>query len=528
MPIITDSTGQINVLFRPVGFKATGERKATPEEIIDWKKDKDLSIIQKQSFLTIAGLLGTIVGLVAGLIGFKKDSALGKWSGIGLAIVGFLGTVVGGFVDMQIAEEAKDAEPMLEKADERTDREKFLEEIKEIMDRNLSSGFSDYIDYTAGPNSNGDEYVKSVNVLIEKYSKQKVLDWVNEIVDRNRIPEIDTIKHYETSYTKQLEKIYSALLCSAIIADDSITEKLFQFIKDPKLSDPVKECSFLGLTLREILVKKDSKITLKFIDLLKDKEHFIYKMAVIALGNIKDKLAIEPLTKLFNDPIVEISEEAARALGKIRDPEAISALAYFFNHGGNKGYVQGIASLALEKDVNYSVECLMNTLDKYYRGEIQEEPRDEGYLLCWLLKDELHEGSKKNEELKKSASKWAYEIIDKYYDKKEGKDFCTIFQILLLPLSKTKEDIQYLVEIATRYHDRKIRDYNPIISYIEDHLGKDAVTDFCRGMVEAHRTGKIKNRPEYEITHLERVIGKRETAKLLKCPNQKNPSRAKK
>ena len=64
----------------------------------------------------------------------------------------------------------------------------------------------------------------------------------------------------------------------------------------------------------------------ELIDALEHKEVRIRKGAAYALGNIKDKRAVEPLIKLLRDRNKYVRRSAVSALGKIRDKKAVKPL----------------------------------------------------------------------------------------------------------------------------------------------------------------------------------------------------------
>jgi HEAT repeat protein len=63
------------------------------------------------------------------------------------------------------------------------------------------------------------------------------------------------------------------------------------------------------------------------IPLLNDKDEFVRRESAYALGDVQDRSATAPLTRLLqDDKIIEVKTAAANALGKIGDVSAISAL----------------------------------------------------------------------------------------------------------------------------------------------------------------------------------------------------------
>ncbi|GEM_PF-3595559 len=386
MPVVSDATKVVSFPFRPIGFKGRKGHEITAQEIKDWYQKEKPNFIQSQSFLTIGGAAGAVIGVVLGLIGFKKDERMWKWLGGFLALVGVIATGVGKLagINLDAVEAVNKTKSKSEKSKDGSEKENFLEELgKTTKDLNMSSGFCKHADYETDPNSFGGKYIKSVNSLVEKYGKQQITKWLEEVIVDEKLQSETFVKLKR----EEQENICAAILCSSLIGDGNVVEKLLGYINDNNLPESVRENCFLGLTGREVFVQKDHVITSKLMSQLNSEDSFVRIKTATSLGKIKDKKAVEALNNLLTDPVVEVTEEAAEALGKIKDPEAIRALGRFYNFGGGKRYVQGIAMTALEKDKDYATQCLIETLNRYYNNEISEYPHNESFILDKLDKD---------------------------------------------------------------------------------------------------------------------------------------------
>ncbi|OGI08079.1 MAG: hypothetical protein A3F80_02050 [Candidatus Melainabacteria bacterium RIFCSPLOWO2_12_FULL_35_11] len=228
-----DSTNIIGFPFRPIGFRLPDGKAATLEEIKKWKEKENPNIVQEQSFLTLAGVVGTVVGLVASLIGFKKDNSLGKWIGIGLTALGIVGAAVGKFMGID-----------LEKIKEIVDQEKHLEEIKKditilkdeslrtvpreealyklAMPENYPEGLEAVFDFIS--NSTGDKNTHSLRGvalpmlidIVKGKDKQRFIDiLLNRIQDPNDNSEVHEAAAYtlgEIADEKRVLEILNKLL----------------------------------------------------------------------------------------------------------------------------------------------------------------------------------------------------------------------------------------------------------------------------------------------------------------------------
>lgn len=503
MIAVSDTTKAINLLFRPIGFRCPQGKQATLEEIKRWKEKDNPNVIQQQSYLTIGSSITTALGAIIGIIGFKKDSGLGKWFGGILSLCGIVGSVVGGCmgIDLKTPEAANGAklEP------EKTDKEKFLERLGTIKrESGLSNKFDRYHDSEIDPDHWGGKYVKEINLLLGGFEQQNIAKWLDEVMVYEKM----TNENFTRLRMEEREVIHSAVLCSAITGDKDRAEKLFKQIEDSTLHQDVRECCFLGLALREVFVQKDSKTTLNFIDLLSNKDTFIRINSVIALGKIKDKKAIEPLSKLMDDTAIEVAAEATKALGKIREPEAISVLAKFSIHGRNNyssaNYdrtrgeiveyidVAAIAKKILEGNKDYIIECLIE-------GQLG---KGEAFLAA--LPGEI-----KNEEIKQQAIQWSTEAINKYISgemKELPKTEIKVFSVL----NPTQ---------AVEYFLQQIDKYNNGGNYPSGFLGalslsrvsqedRSKIENSVIAIVKRYKPGERKNKLPQEIrSDLESLIG---------------------
>jgi len=87
MTTAIDSNKSLNILFRPIGYRnQTG--KATVEEIENWVKKENPGFIKKQPYMSLFGAIGAGLGIVALILGFKKESNVVKWLGGVLSMIG--------------------------------------------------------------------------------------------------------------------------------------------------------------------------------------------------------------------------------------------------------------------------------------------------------------------------------------------------------------------------------------------------------------------------------------------------------
>jgi len=95
----------------------------------------------------------------------------------------------------------------------------------------------------------------------------------------------------------------------------------------------------------DALVKIGKPAVNPLIEVLNDKNKDIRLVAVVALGEIKDKRAIPPLIEALKDEDWCVRFAAAKALGEIKDKRAVSPLIEALKDENVHGY----AAIALRK-----------------------------------------------------------------------------------------------------------------------------------------------------------------------------------
>nr|WP_319373145.1 HEAT repeat domain-containing protein [uncultured Methanobacterium sp.] len=116
---------------------------------------------------------------------------------------------------------------------------------------------------------------------------------------------------------------------------------------------------------------KCSKITLFFIEALKDSNENVRLNASEALGRIKDPKAVEPLLEALKDSEIDFQLKVIEALGEIGDKKAVPCLIKFLKNG--KWYIQRDAAEALGKiGDKKAAKPLVETLQKPNTDSLDE------------------------------------------------------------------------------------------------------------------------------------------------------------
>lgn len=90
----------------PIGFCTSKDKKPTSQDIIDWNKQNPNGF-QRLTYLTLGGVVGTLVGLVMSL---GRDNKSGSLLGSILALFGIGATISGFICAPDLNEETKTAE----------------------------------------------------------------------------------------------------------------------------------------------------------------------------------------------------------------------------------------------------------------------------------------------------------------------------------------------------------------------------------------------------------------------------------
>jgi HEAT repeat protein len=169
----------------------------------------------------------------------------------------------------------------------------------------------------------------------------------------------------------------------------------------------------LCVTIEALAKFKDERVFMPLLSLLSDEDYLVREAAVVSLGRIGDKRAVEPLiTVLETDKetrtipdgsydVYEVREAAAIALGEIGDPRAIQPLirAFSLYYELRAKAVKALASIGTP-----AVEPLRSTLKdsdwKMREGAVDAlgELRDKGavdMLIALLDDDEIRYSSAK-------------------------------------------------------------------------------------------------------------------------------------
>ncbi len=136
------ATEVVSFPHRPIGLRMSQGKEPTFEDVRKWK-EKSPNIILQQSYLTVGSAIAAVIGTVLGIIGFKKDSTLGKWFGGILALVGIGSGGVGAYITKLINEafeEIKKSEEMYQRQFEILIRNSLQESISK-KDETLRNEF---------------------------------------------------------------------------------------------------------------------------------------------------------------------------------------------------------------------------------------------------------------------------------------------------------------------------------------------------------------------------------------------------
>jgi HEAT repeat protein len=195
--------------------------------------------------------------------------------------------------------------------------------------------------------------VKAILPLIQalKDDDDRVQEESMKALIKIGVPSIDALAKVLNDRNNQVRK--HAVQALGEIKDARAVESLIQVFTDSDvdvLGDAVSALEKIGIASVESLIKA-----------LKDRDSQIRKLAVVALGEIRDARAVEPLIQVLSDNDSNVRGEAADALSKISDIRAVEPLIQVLSD--NDSNVRGEAADALSKiSDTRAVEPLIHVL----------------------------------------------------------------------------------------------------------------------------------------------------------------------
>ncbi len=179
--------------------------------------------------------------------------------------------------------------------------------------------------------------VKAILPLIQalKDDDDRVQEESMKALIKIGVPSIDALAKVLNDRNNQVRK--HAVQALGEIKDARAVESLIQVFTDSDvdvLGDAVSALEKIGIASVESLIKA-----------LKDRDSQIRKLAVVALGEIRDARAVEPLIQVLSDNDSNVRGEAADALSKISDTRAVEPLIHVLSD--NDSNVRCKAALAL-------------------------------------------------------------------------------------------------------------------------------------------------------------------------------------
>lgn len=216
--------------------------------------------------------------------------------------------------------------------------------------------------------------VKAIRPLIQalKDDDDRVQKESMKALIKIGVPSIDALAKVLNDRNNQVRK--HAVQALGEIKDARAVESLIQVLTDSDvdvLGDAVSALEKIGIASVEPLIQA-----------LKDRDSQIRKLAVVALGEIRDTRAVEPLIQVLSDDDSNVRGEAADALSKIRDTKAVEPLIRVLRDNDSNVRCKAALALGEIRDAKASkplIHALLNDKDSEVRknaamalGEIKD------------------------------------------------------------------------------------------------------------------------------------------------------------
>lgn len=318
MPAVSDATKAVGFLFWPVGFRGSGKKKITHDEIKNWVKNENPSFIQCLPNISIGGGGATLVGAVLGLVGIKKDSRFCKWIGAILVLAGLAASGFGVFLAKLMAD-ASEASKKSKKPLEITIEENFLNELKEITKVDKSKRptlrkalLKKYIEHEEEIKNILQRYYNNRESNEDKALASEARECNEILLDIKTVGELIPILKDKTKDIEARCKAASDIGDLSTLADPEQIQILVDCIKDKSDDPSVRGNAIYSLCEQSIVEHSNGKSAINlFVSCLEDKsENFGVRVsAADALGDVGDESVIESLKRIYHEEDKKVSGE---------------------------------------------------------------------------------------------------------------------------------------------------------------------------------------------------------------------------
>ena len=259
MPATVDSIKSMNILFRPIGYK-NQDGKATVEKIENWVRKEKPNFIKKQPYISLIGSVSTIVGLLAGVLGFKKENNIVKWFSGVLTLLGISATGMGIMwskftEELRTTAQSKNASQSSSTVKEKKlDSENVLSDLIEVSNAqgsNKNQKRKEFLDKYS-------EHTKELERFLAEIECEQVKSTkITNAVIRESTDLIVYLSHKNQieNNLSLIQKTSAARRDAAIeltqidtYYDNKLVKVIISRIQDPSEDDEIKACGFKILT----------------------------------------------------------------------------------------------------------------------------------------------------------------------------------------------------------------------------------------------------------------------------------------
>lgn len=236
MPTVSNDMPGIVFILRPIGFKLPHGGKINPREILEWRKNEKPNIFFRQSYLTLGGVVSTVLGVVLGLLGIKSESKLNKALGGFLTLAGIGGWIMGlwGRIDV-LGDRFEKEEKQL--------KDNLLDELKNLPQVN-----------------GGEDAEEQLRPVFKKYKSSEKLGFITG--ELTRISSLESENEEVRSKAKLLLSIFN---------EDKKIQNVINHLKDKSIDIEKRRSEVFFCTGDFSRLTRDFSIVPISIDTIKDK-----------------------------------------------------------------------------------------------------------------------------------------------------------------------------------------------------------------------------------------------------------------